>query len=744
MAEQYQKSGDTSYTLQGRELTYDWLMAINKSDMDQSKNSHKRTLDARAMRRKEKKVTLAPTWITRYPETAAWVTKILPQRRTYERDLIAAVGAVEPSFSREATGYLDRDRDYAEEYEGFLEEWRKAAIPFQTFVEKGVEDGPYAVAVLPSEIAMDGCPDFYQRLEADAWAALSEEEQAEYQLDETDLRKRYAKTDDKGRKTPDPKWDRDKNGSPRKKGAKDFERDDEASQKAHEEAVQRYLLKIDARACDIKVIPALDCAPALTRGKGRRRWELHHLSTRELFYPEDLPMSIGWRGMGDMALIPQGYRADRTTGQHGQWYLYTLYYVWTDPKTRIKHPLICYTVGGLPTWMGEQTDDSQRETVAVIDLYKTHGLQGAFWDYFGGMHTSDDDPDWYYEPAITPIIETILQIEGVETSIAAATSVNAYTGHFSKPDAALAEVDPEAMVDAATGNLRKTKIPLPGEIEDTVSTITAAVKAEVGADAWRLLQSGRETLAEATSIDQPQGAAASGHAQVVDSQLSLRSKRQIREGALEATIFCAERASHIWLAAAEKFGVKWPQMITKERPVGSEFRTGEDILAFDPAWIGDSQLRLVADYPPEANPLQVQMAEQAYEAGTGTLAQLAEAKGIKDVMSFRAELAKDRLWRQPATDELLQTRIAKRSGNKLMLEVLKLQQQQKMTQQGPPGFDAGVPTSALKRPGESSGGSGQNAASQSLAGAKSGYLGRGPANADVAAAMQIAPQQGAA
>ncbi len=737
------------YMLGGRAVTHDWLLKLWTSGMEQKQNSRKRILAARALRRmhEDSLVKIAPTWSRRHPEAASWVRKVLPIRRTYDRDLIASVGKVEPRYSCEALGFLDRDRDYAEEKEGYLEEWRKQSVPFPTFAGKATEDGEFALTILPSDVDMDGCPDFYDRLDENAYEALEDDQKDEYSPDETDRRKRYVKRDAEGRKTPARRWDRDRYGRRRGSDDRAFERDDDKSKAAHDEVVQRYLLKQEQGASTIRVIPALDCAPAFTRGTRRGRWNLHHLVTRELFYQEELPATFAWQGMGDQALIPQGYADDRTTGQHNQWYLYTLYFPWKDPKTKIEHPIVAYSVGGLPTWDTTSPDPPDAEAVAVLDLHKTHGLCGSFWGYFGGMHTEDDSPDWYWEPAIWPIVETITMQEGVDTSIASAVAVSAFTGHYSRANAALAELDPEAMVDAATGELRKTKIPAPGEIEDTISDVFPAQQAVVGGDAWRLSQANHQELLEATALDQPQGGGTSGHQLVVQSTLSQVAKRHIREGALDATVFCGERHLAILDAVAQKFDVRWPIQTVDKRPVGSEIREGDRILAFDPAWVTDGQYKVTAAYPEEENPLRIQIAEQSYRNGTGTLAELAQAKGIKDTMSFRAELAKDRLWQAPATDAVLQARVAKRSGNKMMLQVLKLQEEQKLTKEGVPGFQKGMPTAAFGRPGQQQqgqGGGGQTAADQMAAGAKSGYMATASRNADAAAQMAVGQQVGAA
>ena len=369
-----------------------------------------------------------------------------------------------------ALGSLDRDKDAAEECENYLETWRKEYVPFPTFIEKGAEDGEYGLAVPPTSVDMDGCPDFYDRLDERAWKALDDEQRAEYEPDDADAQGRYVRKTKDGTRAYNPQFDRDKSGKPRKDDDKSFERDDEKSQEAHNRAVIRYLLQQEQGGVTVRVIPALDCAPYLTRGTKRGRWKLHALVERTLYYPEELLQNgYGWRGMGDRLLIPQGFDATRTTARTAcGTCIRSIPCTWT-PTTRTRFAGRSSPIrwaGNRPTTRS-RAGRGQRPGVAIIDLYEQFGLQGPFWWYGGGMHTSDDDSDYYWEPYLWPFYETILTIEGITTSINAATAVQAFTGLFHRPDAALvgAEgVDPEALIDSETGELRKPRMPAPARL----------------------------------------------------------------------------------------------------------------------------------------------------------------------------------------------------------------------------------------------------------------------------------------
>lgn len=739
-----------SITFQGRELTHDWLCELWKNAADQKQRRSERIRACQGMRRHTATIALADSWVQRHPEAAAWVVKVLPERNTLERDLIAGAGAVEPTYSRVALGPLDRDRDAAEECENYMEEWRKTNVPFPTFVEKGAEDGEYGLVVLPTSVDMDGCPDFYDRLDERAWNALDDERKAEYEPDDGDARGRRVRKNPDGTRAYNPTFDRDKAGRPRKPDDKGFERDDERSQEAHKQAVLRYLLKQEQGGVTVRMIPALDCAPYLVRGTRRERWRLHALVERTLYYPEELlENGYGWRGMGDRLLIPQGFDATRTTGQNGMWYLYTLYTVYVDPDDpdKVRRPIIAYSVGGQPTYHSQpRRGEDNGQGVAVIDLYEQFGLQGPFWWYGGGMHTSDDDADHYWTPYLWPFLSTLTTIEGITTSINAATAVQAFTGLFHRPDAALvgAEgVDPEALIDSSTNELRKPRMPAPGEIETVTGEVFPANPASVGRDAWQLVQNELQSLRENTTLERPAGGSASGHAQVVQETLAQTAKRHIREGALDATKFCGEAALRIFAAISKTYGVNWPLQTTKERPVGSEMRAGAAVLEFDPDWVGEGEYKLTAEYPEEGNLAAVEQEASLAERGFGSFEDVQKARGKSDAESEWAKVLKWRMRQQPAYIEALTTRLAKRQGNKLMLQVLKLQQAQQMTKQGVPGMDAGVATAALRRPGEmSGGGGGPTYAQTSRAGAISGEMGTAALMNDAEAQMQVG--QGAA
>jgi len=703
-------------TYRREKLSPGLIIRLWRSGHSQRKNSRERILKVRSMRRKEHDslIQLSPSWVRQNPEAASWARKTLHERVTLERDMIARVGAVEPEFACEPLGFLEQDDQYAEEKEAYLNEWRLRNVPVQAFNGKAVEDGEFGVAVLPVDVDMDGCPDFFDMLDQRAYDAMPEELRKEYKPDDADRRGRYVRTDKDGKKVKNPKFD---------KGT------DDASRKAHDDAVQRYLLGKQASA--VRLIPALDCVPIFTRGRGRNRWELTALVERTLYYAEELlEQGTGWSGMGDRKLIPMAYAADGSSmrvtsseqGVNGQFYLYTAYLLCEDEDGR-KRPVVTWTVGGASTWDSNAVNPDESESVGLIDLYERYklpdgscpALDGApLWSYHGGLHTEDDDPDHYWSPWMWPLYDLIKSIEGNATAISAATAVNAFTGHLYRPDAKLAELSDEAFLEQ-DGELKKPRQPRSGEMEPAAGDVIPFAQASVGADAWRLMAADQQSLLMAVASDQPAGAGASGHAQVVNETLAKVGKRHVREGVLEAVVSCGEKQLRILKAIADKYDVRWPLQTVREKPVGQlgESRKGAEPLVFNPEWIGDGNYQnylLAAEYPVEENLARIDLERSLAKDGFGSFRDVQKARGKSDARRERIEVLKDQLLADPEYMLSFKLGIGQGRGDRRMVQRVKaLQAEAKLAQAAVPGASNGVPTAALRRMGERPpGGGGSN------------------------------------
>lgn len=725
-------------SFRGRALSPGHVIELFREGLTTRQNSRRRILDVRALRRNEPDslIRLAPNWVRRNPEAASWVAQPLPERQTLEGDLIARIGAVEGEFDCEPLGFEDSDIDAAEEKEGYLEEWRQRHFPAQTCFGKGTEDGEYGMVVIPANLDMDGAPDFFEYLDERAYESLPDGDRKSYAKDDEDRRGRYVKQDKDGKKAVNPKFDR----GDRKK-----------SEEAHEKAVQRYLL--GQRAEHVRIIPALDCVPIFTRSTSKGRWECIALIERTLYYQEELiEAGYGWEGLGNRQLVPLAYKADGSAlrvdgnevGHNGQFYLYTAYVMCRDDRGCTR-PVIAWTVGGASTWDATSGDPSDRESVGLIDLYDEYKakdgtcvLDVPMWGYFGGLHTEDDDPDHYWRPYMYPFLGVLKSIEGNKTSINAHVATNAFPGYYYTPDGKLAEFAPEAVIEK-DGELIVPGFPGTAEIKPSGGAVTPAVSATISADAWRQLDSDKAWLRENTAVDQIQtGSSTSGRAQVVQSGLAQVAKRHIRDGERDALVFAGERALRIWHAIYAKWKVRWPIQTVDERPVGTEIRTGVDVLEYDPSWIGEGNFNLKADFPAEENLARRDLEMNAYERKLGTLKRVAESMGEKDTMALRREIVKDQLWAAPETVMAMQERLAKQSGNRELQKIIRLRNAQLAAQQDVPGVGV-MPMAALRRQGEqkATGGGGPSIAASMRGGQEASEMATASQNADDAALLAV-------
>jgi hypothetical protein len=711
-----------------------------------ARESRRRIATVQGIRRKTLRIKLSPSWVKRNPEAAAWIPHVMPERSTLERDLIARIAAVEPVYSRQAIGFTNAHTTFAEECEAYMEEYRQRSVPFQAFAGKGMEDGEYGRTTIPAPSDMEGIPDLFDKLTERAYTALKEAERSAYVKDEHDKRKggRYVKVDKKsGAKQLNPQYERNAAGQSRAEHAKakakdEYTPDKAKSEEAHADAVRRYLVHKDASTT--RLIPAMDCVPYFVRGTGRERWKLAALVERVALDREDLlEADYGWVGMGDRLLLPRGYGGAKYAGtKGGQVYLYTAYLCSRDDDGHDR-PLICYTVGGAGTWTQDAIPDgpAQKDSLSIIDLYDEYGLQGPLWSYHGGLHTEDDETDFYYQPYLWAFVELILGIEGNKTSMNAANQSSSFTGHIYNPDAQLAAVLEDAVVDS-NDQLRVPKVPMPGEIVPASGPVVPFSKAQVGDDAWKTYQSDMQALREATAIDQTGGDGPSGHALVVRSTLAQVAKRQIRDGALDATVACGQDHLKIVHAYWKRFGVKWPLATKQERAVGEEMREGLDVAEFNPEWVGeDGNYLLSAAYPAEENLARIDLEMNLAMQGFGSFESVQEARGKSDTMAERIRWLEDQIWRDPATIAAYKLRVAKLRQDAIGLKILKLQQQDLMTKQGVPGMENGVPKAAISA---TTGSGGPSIAARSRGGIQAAEMGAASNMQDAQAQMQVGPQ----
>lgn len=709
-----------------------------------------------------------------HPELG-WVVSVMSERTTLEREQIARVVAALPRLNRESLGDLDRDDRYAEEYERYMQDWTEQNVPRKEFGVKGVEDGEYGVVILPTELDMDGEPDFYDRLDERAYKALDADKRGDYKKIAGDTKGRYGKHDASGNLLPSSKWGTNKAGQAYDEAKKSGKSDTwNAEQKklhdAHDKARDRYLLKQDA--VNVRIIPALDCVAVWKRGSGKNRFELAGLIERSLISIEEaFEAEYGWLGLGNRLMTPRGFEESRSSNLTDEYYLYTAYLTSKD-KDKCEHPLIISCLGmkgggGVGTWSISPTYSSgtvgDKNSVTVIDLYKTHGLTGPFWGYFGGMATGDDSPHHRFQPWMFPFIDQVMAIEGTTTQARIAVSLNATTGYSYKPDAALGDVDDETIIETGINGKRRLRPPVlakPGQIVTNAGDITPQMTASVSPDLWRQLSDEKASLLQNTSTERP--SQASGNALVQAETIASVNQVQVRDGVAAATKFAAERAAMIFNALAVKRQVFWPLATTKKPAIGPEGkdRPGRTVSRFDPDWLGDEvNFSLTASYPSEENLARIDLESKLQAMGLASFKDVQDARGKEDWFEVLIEIAKDRIRNMPESMALLDQRVAEITGNRKLLKILRLKAAQQMVDGGVPGMAAGMPAAMLNRgpqPPQGSpppgGGSpppgagapaGVGTASDSRGGIQQGQMNTARAQQQVQAAVQGAPGQAA-
>lgn len=710
---------------------------------------------------------ISKSWADKNPEAAAAAPSRLPQRRTLEQDLKARTGVNEPAFVREAIGDLASDDTNAEVCQDYLNEWRtsKFGVPTATFLNKAVEDGGFARIRLPANLDLGGDLDFFDRLTERAHALLPKDEQKSYKEDRKGSSRRpYVKTDEKGNPVPSERWDRDARGRTRKQAEADakkrgeradFKRDRNKSEEAHERAVRLYLLARPASTA--QVLGPLDALPIFKRGIGREQAELSAIITRQLVTVDEAQEAgYAWKGMGNRRLVPRGYSEGRTSGQEGSYYLYAMYFCSEDDDGH-ERPVCAYTMGGHGTTFGVNEPES-KDAVGLIDFYEEYKghLEGPLWSWHWGLTTGDDEASYRGRPYLSDLADLILAIEGVETSIRAATNVNAFTGHVEDLSASLRGPNAEAVLSAVVEqgpngkSIRTGKIPKPGEAASSLGEWKPFSQATIGQDAWRQLASDRQALAEATAVDQAASApGSSGRAIVVGETLAKVAKRDIRVAIAEATGRDGEDHLRILSAIEQCYGYRWPIQKVEEPPVDApeNARPRYSIVEFDPDWIGEGQFRLKAEYAEEENLAAVDLEANLAERGFSHFANVAKKRGITNPRKEWQEVLEWEMRKDPAYREAIRLRLAQRRGDKVMVDLIKqLQAAQKLTKAGVPGAANGMPTAALRRMGERSndqpGRGGPTAAAASRGGQQAADMQTASLNQEALAQMAVG--QGAA
>lgn len=672
--------------------------------------SRRRIAICRAIRRGLFTVRIPATWLKGLE--GQWLESAVPERWQLDLNLSNVLGEDIPMFTRTPLSSTDTGQEDADQ----LESWINAAetdenggTDYDAMTGLAVQDGEWASLVLPRTAGMRRPPSYMEKRTEDKQGNVASLH-------------------------PKATYDRDERGRPSDK-PEYTGRSERQSRKAYDQAYERWLAK---NPCwETRLISATDCAPVMTRGFGRKRWECTGLIIRTRYEPEDL-IARGWEwaGMGNREMIPREHGTDSRYGDGGMIYLYEAYVLDKDGM-----PFCVYSVGGDETW--QVTDKGDRE--AVIDLYQTHGLERKTWDYHYGLHF-EDDPAFRGVPFIWPLVPTLLNLEGIRTAIGAAAWRNSFTGKVIRPDP---NVPPMAYLDGH-GQFRAWEDPGPGQTKPIYGEISPVEQARVGDDAFKMMSEHREQLMMASPDESQYGGGAqgeSGHSKVVGHDLLMSGKRQLRDGILG----CAESIASAKLYIADlqhkprkgERAIDWPVFKADEEVLDTgEERTRMTILPLKERWL-DGQYDIKAEFPEKGNALEIEQEASLAERGFSHVENVLKKKGVRNTTIEIAKIANWRyLLQDPRGIAELQMRGAVLSGDVERQKLLAAVQAQEATADGTPmAALGGGGQPPLPSGGPPQGNQGPtalgNPAQNSLNATISGAMGTGPSNQDAQAQMAL-------
>jgi hypothetical protein len=636
----------------------DAVQDLWRSQAGRFKGSRGRILLCRDVRRGLHTIKLSQAWKDANPEAKEWVQALLPERNMIPLNLSNMLASERPSFTRNPRRQTDTAVRQADEVEVWLNAMGRELIDWDELIGKGVEDAEFGVFVGPSLAALDYAPDYMTSIGKD------------------------------GLREPDKRWDRDERG--RKPSDNGYtQRSERSSIAAWRDAVKEHLASTPPFV--VRIFPATDCAPILVRGRGKRRFECRGLVTRSLFEREELiSRKFRWRGMGDRELIPRGHDSSNTAGRDGQLYLYEAFLISVDDETGEETPFIARSVGGWDTWQDGPDGDEQP---ATINLREEFGITRLMCSYHWGLHHADDDFDWRGVPILLPLIQTILNVEGLKTSANAHAETNAFTGHVAAPDPNI----PETSYLDTEGHFQKFTKPGPDEIVMLPGASQPWAQARVGEDVWRLIADSRASLA----INMPDEAQtggqtdASGHAMVVSHELLESAKRQIKEGGREAYEFIGECLLELACGLARgswkvlgrmRVNVPAVQDIERVADSGEKTKTAE-VIEFNERWVG-SNYRVTAEFPRIGNLAEQKMKMDLWAQGGGTFEEMREAFGDMSPETTRLKIVEDAFIQGPIGQMLQTIEILERRKMYPIADMIKQQLAGELTKMG-------IPTDAL-------------------------------------------------
>jgi hypothetical protein len=529
-------------------------------------------------------------------EAADSLVPKLPQRQLLPLRLTSTLGAKRPKIKRTAIGPGLRAQKNADDLETWLNAVLEQVVDWREIVGRGIQDGEYAVIVLPSTADCTNFPDFIDTLTGKP-------------------AKRYWR-DKQGRAPDEPGWSGRRHiGSTRK---------------AYREEVLDYLAR--RLPFMVRVVSATDCIPIF----GPRN-RLEGLAVRTLYTKNSLiRRQYRWimegKEMGNKMLLTPEETGAQDYGEGGHVYLYEYYGL--DEKSL---PYVSYSVGGCDTWYADEDPDNP----ACINLFEEYGLTRLPVIYSYGMRFANDNPDEKAVPFLLPLASVILNIEANLGSATVYARRMAFPAYVETPNPnSPVENLPEA------SDLRVMELPSGGGIIRANGNIAPLVPGSMGQDVRWLTAVQMEALSDSSPNEAATGGntqAQSGHAMTLSREYLEVANSMILEGGRTAYEQVASLILEIAIGIQRKFEKSIPvyenvEVPPTEKSKGTESR---QVIELKEEWVGPVY-DVQAIYPKDsANIAEIQQVADLADRGYATFEDVMEVRGKSSPALERAKIFAD-------------------------------------------------------------------------------------------------------
>ena len=616
-----------------------------------------RILYTRAMRNEEITVPVPDSLIS--DEDISFVAYIAPERKTIESHMRQSWSANVPVCKRVRLSDDDSGVSNTDMAQAFAEGLKAQIVAFDPIIGRLVEDGEMAVVLQYDLDYLLATPSPHDILDEDGWKKLPKAEQGDWRpVRRSGGRieyRRYKTTywrDKSGRSTADPYYRKLNDDGTRRR----FERDELATRrawKAHAKAIEQGKIPILVR-----LIPALDVAPILQRGVGRRPWECRGLAIRSKFEESDLlARGLWWNGAGG-EMTPVAFGAERTRGRMVDFYEAHVYLDDPDDPDGLPAPCIIYCADGHPTWSVSGPEGAKSMEPAVINLKERYGITKLPANYFWGAHSEDSDPDFYGFPVIYPLVSTILNREGTRTSFQAHLRKYAFSKLAMVPDPKM----PAAAYTNADGSFKD--IDLDKEVVTLPGPVTTLVQPPPPTAVLALDGMYTQDLQANSPADPLAGggaSGASGHSLTVQKAYFNSANSHVLEGARECVEWIMTTALEMVAALDTKMGIRVAVPPADEVPQGGQGRARKSLLEYQPSWF-EGSYAIKAVYPSVGNLAEIQQTADLADRGYASFEDVMDKRQKASVQEERIKIMLDQFWKSPVGQQMLFLDVLRRRG----------------------------------------------------------------------------------